>query len=105
MSDIIKDLDSIEIDNTWSLVNLPYGKKEINVKWIYKVKLSPKVEVVRHKEILVAKGFLQREGIDFDEVIAPVAKIKTIRLVIVLANVNNWPMCQMDLKCEFFNGP
>src|SRR3954471_12122129 len=54
---------------------------------------------------LVAKGFLQKEGIDFDEVFAPVARIETIRLVVGLANMNNWHMCQMDVKCAFLNGP
>lgn len=59
------------------------------MKWVYKVKLNPRGEVTRHKSRLVAKGFLQREGIDFDEVFAPVARIKTIRLVVGLANINN----------------
>ena len=53
----------------------------------------------------MAKGFLQKEGIDFDEVFAPVARIETIRLVVGLANMNNWQMCQMDVKCAFLNGP
>lgn len=51
----------------------------------------------------MAKRFLQREGIDFDEVFALVVRIKTIGLVIYLANINNWSMCQMDLKCEFLS--
>ena len=51
------------------------------------------------------KGFLQEKGIDLDEVFAPVSRIETIRLVVGLANMNNWHTCQMDVKCEFLNDP
>ena len=53
-----EELKSIEVNNTWSLVELPQDKKEIDVKWVYKVKLNPKGELTRHKTGLVAKGFL-----------------------------------------------
>jgi hypothetical protein len=75
------------------------------VKWVFKVKVNSQGEVTRHKARLVAKGFLQKEGIDFDEVFAPVARIETIRLVVGIANINNWSMYQMDVKCAFLNGP
>lgn len=75
------------------------------MKWMYKVKLNPMGEVTRHKAKLVAKGFLQKEGINFDKVFAPVDMIETIRLVIGLANINNWYMCQMNVKCAFLNSP
>ena len=73
--------------------------------WVYKVKLNPRGEVTRHKARLMAKGFLQKEGTDFDEVFAPVVRIETIRLVVGLANMNNWQMCQMDVKCAFLKWP
>ncbi|PNX94021.1 reverse transcriptase [Trifolium pratense] len=57
------------------------------------------------KARLVAKGFLQKEGIDYDEVFAPVTRMETIRLVNYIANLNNWPMYQMDVKSAFLNGP
>ena len=84
-----KEVKSIKDNNTWSLIEFPQGKKEINVKWVYKVKTNSKGEVTRHKANLVAKGFLQKEGIDFDKVFSPVARIKTIRLVIDLAEINS----------------
>ena len=102
---MIEEVKSIEDNNTWSLVELPQGKKAIDVKWVYKLKMNPKGEVTRHKAILVAKGFLQKEEIDFDEVFAPVARIETIRLVVGLAEINSWHICQMDVKCAFLNGP
>ena len=57
MKSMNEELKSIEVNNTWSLVELPQGKKENDVKWVYKVKLNPKGEVTRHKVRLVAKGF------------------------------------------------
>ena len=67
--------------------------------------MNPKGKVTRHKASLVAKEFLQKEGIDFDEFFAPVARIETIRLVIGLAEINNWHICQTDVNCAFLNGP
>ena len=69
------------------------------------MKTNSKGEVTRYKARLVAKGFLQKEGIDFDEVFAPVSRIETIRLVVGLAEINSWHICQMDVKCAFLNGP
>jgi hypothetical protein len=60
--------------------------------------------VTRHKARLVAKGFLQKQGIDFDEVFAPVTRIETIRLVTAITIKNNWSMYQMDVKSAFLNG-
>ena len=75
------------------------------MKWVYKVKFNPKGEVTRHKARLMVKGFLQKEGTNFDKVFTPVARIETIRLVVGLANMNNWQMCRMDVKCAFLNAP
>jgi len=100
-----EELNSIEKNSTWMLVDLPKGKKAIGVKWVYKVKANPKGEIIKHKARLVAKGFLQKEGIDFDEVFAPVARHETIRLVVAMANNNSWPLYQMNVKSAFLNGP
>jgi hypothetical protein len=100
-----EELQSIESNGTRSLVELPSTKKAIAVKWVYKTKMNPQGEVTRYKARLVAKGFLQKEGIDYEEVYAPVARIETIRLVVALANINNWSIHQMDVKCAFLNGP
>lgn len=84
-----EELKYKEVNNTWSLVEFPQDKKTIDVKWIYKVKLNPKGEVTRHKARLVAKVFIRREGINFDDFFLPVARIEIIRLVIGLGNINN----------------
>ena len=75
------------------------------MRWVYKVKANPKGEVIKHKARLVAKGFLQREGIDYEEVFTPVARLETIRLVVGIAHSNNWMVYQMDVKSAFLNGP
>jgi hypothetical protein len=87
------------------LVDLQLGKKPIGVRWVYKVKANPKGEVIKHKTRLVGKGFLQREGIDYEEVLTPVARLETIHLVVGIAHNNNWMVYQMDVKSEFLNGP
>ena len=88
---------------SWSIYR--NGKKPIGVKWVYKVKANPKGENFKHKARLVAKGFLQRECIYYDEVLSPLARLETIRLVVGIVNSNNWSMYQMNVKSSFLNGP
>lgn len=99
-----EELSAIERNQTWELVNLPAAKHPISVKWVFKVKRQPDGSIVKHKARLVARGFLQKEGVDYTEVYAPVARMETIRLVIALASSRNWPLCQMDVKSAFLNG-
>lgn len=76
---MVEELQSIEKNQTWELVDLPDKKKKIDVKWVFKVKLNPDGQVFKHKARLVAIGFLQKQGIDYNEVFAPVARIETVR--------------------------
>lgn len=71
------------------------------MKWVFKVKANHKGEIIKHKARLVAKRFLQRESIDFEEVFSPVARIETIRLAIGIVNNHNWCIYQMDVKSAF----
>lgn len=75
-----EELGAIEKNKTCELVKKAI-KKPINVKWVYRLKLRPNGEIYKHKERLVAKGFLQKPGIHFDEIYAHVAKLETIRIV------------------------
>ncbi|XP_019465092.1 PREDICTED: uncharacterized protein LOC109363293 [Lupinus angustifolius] len=100
-----EEINSIEKNATWELTELPRNKKAILVKWVYKVKLKPDGSVSKHKARLVAKGFLQKQGLDFEEVFAPVARLETIRLVVAIASSRRWHICQMDVKSAFLNGP
>jgi hypothetical protein len=61
-------------------------------------------DVVRHKVRLVAKGYVQRAGIDFDEVFAPVARLESVRMMVALAAHEGWEVHHMDVKSAFLNG-
>jgi Reverse transcriptase (RNA-dependent DNA polymerase)/Integrase core domain len=99
-----EEIESIECNNTWSLVEPVKGKKVIGLKWIYKLKKDSEGRVVKHKARLVAKGYVQQQGIDFEEVFAPVARIETIRMIIALAVQGGWLLHHMDIKSAFLNG-
>ena len=73
-------------------------------KWLFKSKLKADGSVDKFKERLVAKGYYQQEGIDFEETYAPVAKLNTIRLLVSLATKYNWKIHQLDIKSAFLNG-
>jgi len=68
------------------------------------VKKDPDGNIIKHKALLVAKGYAQREGVDFDEVFAPVARMETVRLLLALAAQKGWQVHHMDVKLDFLNG-
>ncbi|GJR36816.1 retrovirus-related pol polyprotein from transposon TNT 1-94 [Tanacetum coccineum] len=76
----------------------------ITLKWIYKVKLDKLGGVLKNKDWLVARGYLQEEGIDFEESFSPVARLKVIRIFIAFAAHINMVVYQMDVKTAFLNG-
>ncbi|GJT55588.1 putative ribonuclease H-like domain-containing protein, partial [Tanacetum coccineum] len=86
------------------LVDLPYGKKAIGTKWIYKNKKDERGVVIRNKERLVAQGYRQEEGIYYDEVFAPVARIEAIRIFLAFASYMRFIVYQMDVKSSFLYG-
>lgn len=98
------EMQSINDNNTWELVDVPAGVKVIGVKWVYKTKLNEKGEVDKLKARLVAKGFHQTYGVDFYEVFAPVARWDTIRLILGLAAREGWVVLQLDVKSAFLQG-
>ncbi|GJQ93278.1 putative ribonuclease H-like domain-containing protein [Tanacetum coccineum] len=90
-----------KIQKVWTLVDLPYGKKAIEIKWVYRNKKDERGIVVRNKARLVAQGYKQEEGIDYDEVFAPVAWIEAIRLFLAYASFMNFLVYHMDVKSAF----
>ena len=85
-----EEIEAIEKNQTWQLVNLPEGKDAIGVKWIYKTKFDADGNVVKHKARLVAKVFSQQPGIDYNEAFAPVASLDTIRTVLAIVVHHSW---------------
>ncbi|GJT84147.1 ribonuclease H-like domain-containing protein [Tanacetum coccineum] len=99
-----EELLQFKLQNVWILVDLPFRKKAIGTKWVFKNKRDERSIVVKNKARLVAQGFRQEEGIDYDEVFAPVARIEAIRLFLAFASFMGFPVYQMDVKSAFLYG-
>ena len=98
------ELASIEANKTCTLTDLPAGHKPIGLKWVFKLKRDADGNVMKHKARLVAKGYVQKPGIDFDEVFAPVARLDSVRLLLAIAAQKKWEVHHMDVKTAFLNG-
>ena len=101
-----EELHQFELNNVWELVKRPDPRKHniIGTKWIYRNKQDENGLVVRNKARLVAQGYTQVEGIDFDETFAPVARLEAIRILLAYANHHDITLYQMDVKSAFLNG-
>lgn len=83
-------IESITRLKSWCLVDLPPGAKPIGLKWVFKIKRNSDGSINKYKSPLVAEGYIQRYGIDYEEVFTPVTRIETIRFLINLAATNGW---------------
>nr|GFB89121.1 retrovirus-related Pol polyprotein from transposon TNT 1-94 [Tanacetum cinerariifolium] len=101
MQDEIHEFERL---NVWVLVPCPDNILIIPLKWIFKIKLDEYGEVLKNKAQLVAKGYRQEAGIDFEESFAPVARLEAIRLFIANAASQNMLIFQMDVKTAFLIG-
>lgn len=97
------ELISIEQNKTWSLLDLPKDRSPIRLKWIFKVKKDPNGKIIKHKARLVARGFVQKHGTDYDKDFTPVARIETIHMILSLAGKNGWYVHHLDVKSDFLN--
>ena len=75
---MLEEMKAIEENKTWKLVDPPPGCRPIDLKWVYKVKQDERGAIVKYKACLIARGFVQHEGIDFEEVFAPVARMESV---------------------------
>nr|GEY07810.1 putative ribonuclease H-like domain-containing protein [Tanacetum cinerariifolium] len=90
-----------KMQKVWVLVDLPYGKRAIGTKWVYRNKKHERGIVIRNKARLIAQGHIQEEGINYEEVFAPVARIEAIRLFLAYASFMGFMVYQMDVKSAF----
>jgi hypothetical protein len=100
---MIEEYESILKNDVWEVVPRPQGKTLVTSKWIYKIKHVADGSVKNFKARFVACGFSQKEGIDWDEIFAPVARYTSIRVIISLASIFNWKLHQMYVKTGFLN--
>nr|GEU83330.1 hypothetical protein [Tanacetum cinerariifolium] len=89
----------------WELVDKPFGKYVIRLKWLWKNKKDEDQTIIRNKARLVAKGYAYEEGIDFEESFAPVARLEVVQIFVAYAAHKSFPIYQMDVKTAFLNGP
>ncbi|KAJ9546605.1 hypothetical protein OSB04_019148 [Centaurea solstitialis] len=99
-----EELHALDKAQTWDSVPLPPGKRPIGSKWVFKIKTKSDGSIDRYKARLVAKGFNQEYGIDYEETLAPVARITSVRSLLAIAATKRWPLFQMDIKNSFLNG-
>ena len=99
-----EELDALSKNHTWDLVTLPPRKSVVGCKWIYKIKTRSDGSIERYKTRLVAKGFTQEYGIDYEETFAPITRISSVRALLAIAAAGKWDLFQMNVKNAFLNG-
>ncbi|KAA0051500.1 gag/pol protein [Cucumis melo var. makuwa] len=98
------EMESMYSNSVWTLVDQPNNVKPIACKWVYKRKRDQAGKVQTFQARLVAKGYTQKEGIDYEETFSPVAMIKSIRIILSIATFYDYEIWHMDVKTTFLNG-
>ncbi|RDX97989.1 hypothetical protein CR513_19160, partial [Mucuna pruriens] len=98
-----EEMEALEKNSTWEIVDRPKDKRAVGCRWIYTVKCKSDGTLERYKTRLVAKGYTQTYGIDYEETFAPVAKMNTVRVIISLAAHFGWNLQQFDVKNVFLH--
>lgn len=99
-----EELKAIDDNETWQLMELPKGRKAIGSKWVFKNKEDGNGNIVRRKARMVAQGFSQKFGVDYDEVFAPVARSTTLRVLLSVAGERGYKVQHFDIETAFLNG-
>ena len=98
------EMKSLKVNDVWDLVPRPAGRKVIGSKWVFKVKVAADGSVTRHKARLVAQGYSQKPGLDYDETFSPVVRSETVRTIFALCAQKGLLLHQMDVATAFLNG-
>ena len=101
---VMEEMKALVGNGTWEIVRGPLDKKIVGCRWVFTVKHNADGSVKRYKARLVAQGFTQTYGIDYEETFAPVAKLNSIRVILSIAVNLDWPLFQFDIKNAFLNG-
>jgi hypothetical protein len=99
-----EELDSLRKHNTYRLAKLPLGRRAVGYKWVFKTKRDATGSITHYKARLVAQGYTQRKGLDFQETFAPVARMTSQRIVIATAAAKGLELFQIDIKNAYLNG-
>ena len=98
------ELNEFERNKVWTLQPRPQHQSVIGTRWVFRNKLDEAGKIIRNKARLVAQGYNQEEGIDYEETFAPVARLEAIRILLAFASFMGIKLFQMDVKCAFLNG-
>ena len=98
------ELETLTRMGTWELVNAPEDRKPITNKWVFVRKYDKDGNLQKYKARLVARGFSQMPGMDYNETFSPVMRLETIRVILVLTVTEDWEIQQMDIKGAYLNG-
>jgi hypothetical protein len=101
---MVEEMDALDKNEAWDIVELPAGRKSVGSKWLFKKKFNAQGKVEKYKARLVEKGYSQVEGIDFGEIFSPVAKLTSIRFLLSIAAAFDLEVEQMDVKTTFLHG-
>ena len=97
------EMQALERNNTWEIVDLPKRKKLVGRKWVFTIKYNADETLERYNARLVAKGYTQTHGIDYQKTFASVAKMNTVRILLSLAVNFNWLLLKFDVKNVFLH--
>jgi hypothetical protein len=99
-----KEYQSIMKNEVWESVPRPKNKDVVSSKWLFKIKHAADGSIEKYKARFVARGFSQKEGIEYEETFSPVARYTSIRTIIALVAKMKWKLHHMDVKTTFLNG-
>ena len=104
MTTMQEEVKALHKNKTWSLVELPEGRKAIGCEWVYKIKCDSNDQVERYRARLVVKGYAHKQGIDFSEIFSLVVRLITIRIMLALCAAFDLHLEQLDVKTAFLHG-